>query len=177
MPGIRPDRGAHVEHDGLPPDGWPQASDCRPLDAGHGLETDFGHGHQRAGVARGDRHVCFALLDRIDGEPHGGLPSPLTQSLTRLGIHLDRNVGVNQARDRLEPRPARDQRLDDGTVAKQNEFDIGMPGERHFRPGHDHRCAMVAPHGVKRDADLIRHGGTLETVTAAGAGNAVLREQ
>ena len=69
------------------------------------------------------------------------------------------------------------QRLDHGAVAEQHELDIGVPAERHFGARHDHRGAMVAAHGVKRDADLIGHAGTLKTGTAAGAGYAVLRER
>jgi hypothetical protein len=44
-------------------------------------------------------------------------------------VHLDHDVGVDQARCRLEPRPGIDQRSHHGAVAEQQEFDLGMAGE------------------------------------------------
>ena len=35
---------------------------------------------------------------------------------------------------------------------------VGMPLQRQRRAGHDHRRAVVAAHGVERDANLLRHG-------------------
>ena len=94
----------------------------------------------------------------------------LASILTAMSVWTKRETALRR-------RPARDQRLDHGAVAEQDEFGIGVPVERDIGSGHDHRCAVVAPHGVKRDADLIGHGGTLKTGTAAGAGNTVLRER
>ena len=35
-----------------------------------------------------------------------------------------------------------------------------MLRQRQRRAGDDHRGPVVAPHGVKSDADLLRHGST-----------------
>ena len=62
---------------------------------------------------------------------------------------------------RLEPRPRVEQRLDHRAVAEQQELDVGMAPERQFGARHDHRCPMVSPHGVERDADFLGHGATI----------------
>ena len=54
--------------------------------------------------------------------------------------------------------PRVEQRLDQRAVAEQQEFDAGMAVERNLRPGNDHGRTKVAPHGVERDTNLIRHG-------------------
>ena len=54
----------------------------------------------------------------------------------------------------------RQQRLDLGAVAEQQEFAVGMPRQRELGARHDNRRPMIAPHGVERDADLLGHGST-----------------
>src|SRR6516164_6613036 len=51
MRGIGADRGAEIEHDGLPLQRRPDRGDRRSFDAGHGLELELGHRHERAGIA------------------------------------------------------------------------------------------------------------------------------
>ncbi len=172
MPGVGADRGAEIEHDRAAPQRRPDRRDRRALDPGHGPQVELGHRHQRAGIAGGDRDVGLALLHRIDGEPHGGFPAALAQRLARLVVHLHGDIGVHQVRGRLELRAGSEQRLDDGAVAEQQELDVGMTGERQFRARNDHRCPMVSPHGVERDADFMGHGATIpcrwETQQGAG---------
>src|SRR5262249_43419641 len=55
-------------------------------------------------------------------------------------------------------------------IAEQQELDVGMALQRQGGARHDHRCALVAPHGVERDTHLIRHGLTL--APSSGARNA-----
>ena len=112
----------------------PARRDRRPVDAGHGLELEFRDRHQRAGIAGGDRDVGLATLHGVDRHPHRGLPAALAQRLARLGVHRDRDVGMDDARRRLELRTRFDQRLDQGAVAEQQEFDAGMAVERDLRP-------------------------------------------
>ena len=52
------------------------------------------------------------------------------------------------------------QRTDLGLVAEQHEFAVGMLRQRQRRARNDHRGAVVAPHGVERDADILGHGST-----------------
>jgi hypothetical protein len=44
-----------------------------------------------------------------------------------------------------------------------------MAGERNVRTRQYHRRAMVAAHGVKRNANFIRHGSLLAALTSAPA--------
>ncbi len=136
------------------------AGDRRPLDALDHLEIEARHGHQRAGIAGRDHDIGLALLHRVDRQPHRGLPAPVAQRLARLVVHADRHLGMHQLRVGLEPRQALEQGLHHGAVAEQQEFDIGMAGERNIGARQDDRGTMVAAHGVKRDANLIGHGST-----------------
>ena len=68
------------------------------------------------------------LLDRVDGEPHGGFPTALAQRLARLVVHLDGDIGVHDPRARLEPRTDFKQRRKNGAVAKQQKLDILIAG-------------------------------------------------
>ena len=141
----------------LAADGRPARRDRGPVDPGHGLELEFRERHHRAGIAGGDRKVRLAAFDRIDGHRHRRLPSALAQRLARLGVHRDRHVGMEDARGRLELRPRVEQRLDQGAVAEQQKLDARMPVERDLRPGNDHGRSEIAPHGVERNTNLIRH--------------------
>ncbi len=47
--------------------------------------------------------------------------------------------------------------LDLGAVPDQQEFDLAMPVKRDGGAWNDHGGADVAPHGVKRDANLAWH--------------------
>ena len=45
-----------------------------------------------------------------------------------------------------------------GAVAEQQEFDVGVAVERDLGARNDHGRTKIAPHGVERDTNLIRHG-------------------
>jgi hypothetical protein len=48
-------------------------------------------------------------------------------------------------------------RVDQGTVAEQQEFHVGMPHQSESRAWNDDRCTEIAAHGIKRDSNLLRH--------------------
>ena len=48
-------------------------------------------------------------------------------------------------------------RVDQGAVAEQHEFRVGMSLKRNGGAGNDDRCADIATHGVKRNSNLLRH--------------------
>src|ERR1700721_3782467 len=48
-------------------------------------------------------------------------------------------------------------RFDERTIAEQQEFGVGMSGQRNGGAGNDDRCADIATHCVKRDSNLLRH--------------------
>ena len=133
------------------------AGDRRALDPRHGAQVELRHRHQGAGVAGRDRDIGLALLHRVDREPHRRLPAALAQRLARLVVHLDHDVGVDEPRGRLQPRPRVEQRRDHGLVAEQHELGVGMAGKRKIGPGNDDRRPDVAPHGVERNSDLLGH--------------------
>ena len=120
------------------------------------FRSNLRHRHQRAGIAGRNGDIRLALLHRIDGKPHRRLPAALAQRLAGLVVHLDRDVGVHELRGRLELGTRVEQRLDGARDRRTAEFDVGMAAERQFGPRNDHRCPMVAPHGVERDADFMR---------------------
>ena len=161
MLGIGADAGAEIEHDQFAAHRRPARRDGGAVDARHGPEVEFRHRHQGAGIAGRDGDIGLAALDRIDGEPHRTFPAALAQRLARLGVHRNRDVGVDEAGDGLQRRAGGEQRLDDRAVAEQQEFDVRMPPQRQFRAGDDHRGPMVSPHGVERDTDFIGHGATI----------------
>src|SRR5499433_362173 len=68
---------------------------------------------------------------------------------------------MHQTRGRLELRTGIEQRLHSSTVAEQKEFDVGMAAEGQFSARNDHRCPMVTPHGVERNADFVGHDTTI----------------
>src|SRR6201988_2203979 len=72
-------------------------------------------------------------------------------------MHADGDVGVNDRRDRLERRKLRQLRLNQIPLPEQQKLGIGMSGQRDRGAGNDDGRADVAPHGVKRDSNLLRH--------------------
>ena len=140
-----------------PRSGRPYRRDRRAVDAGQRAQVEPRHRHQRAGIAGGDRDVGLALLDRVDRKPHRGGLAAAAQRLARLVVHADGDVGMDDARGRLQRRMLGEFRLDQRAVAEQQEFGVGMPGQRDRGAGNDDRCADIATHGVKRDSNLLRH--------------------
>ena len=157
---IRPDRRAKIKHDAGALHGRPKCGNRRALDPRQHSQIELGHRHQRAGVAGRHRDVGLAFLDRVDGEPHGRLPAAVAQRLTRLIVHPNRDVGVDEPASRFELRMGGEQRFDPAPVADQDERAVGMLRQRQRRAGNDHRGSMVTPHGVERDADVLGHGST-----------------
>src|SRR5258708_106559 len=47
--------------------------------------------------------------------------------------------------------------LDLRGIAEQQEFGVGMSGQRYGSAGNENRCADIATHGVKRDSNPLRH--------------------
>ena len=129
----------------------------RAVDPGQHAQAEPRHRHQRAGIAGGDRDVGLALLDGVDRQPHRRGLAAAAQRLARLVVHADGDVGMDDARDRLQRRMFGELRLDQRAVAEQQEFGVGMPGQRNRGAGNDDRCADIATHGVKRDSNLLRH--------------------
>ncbi|MGY3514154.1 hypothetical protein ACVIQY_007129 [Bradyrhizobium sp. USDA 3051] len=154
---IAADAGAEVEDDGIAAPGRPHAGNGRTVDARQRAQVEARHRHQRPGIPGGDRNIRLALFHRIDGKPHGRGPAAAPQRLARLFLAADRDIGVDDLRGRLQRGVAVELGFDLGAVPDQQEFDLAMPLERDGGAWDDHRGAGVAPHGVKRDANLAWH--------------------
>lgn len=116
---------------------------------------EFRHRHQRTGVAGRDRNVGLALLDRVDGKPHRRFPAAIAQSLARLILHFDGDIGVDQPRRRFQRRARVEQRLEQSGIAEEQKLALGMPRQRNASPGNHDGRAVVAAHGIERNADLV----------------------
>ena len=154
---IAADAGAEIEHDGIAARRRPYAGNGRPVDAGHGVQMEARHRHQRAGIAGGNRHVGLALLHRVDRKPHRRVLAAAAQRLARLVVHADGDVGMDHARGLLQRRIFGELLVDLLAVAIEQKFAVGMPLQRDGGAGNDDRCADIATHGVKRDSNLLRH--------------------
>ena len=126
---VAADGGAEIEHDRIAAHGRPYRRDRRTVDAGQRAQAEPRHRHQRAGIAGGDRDVGLALLDRVDGEPHRRGLAAAAQRLARLVVHADGDVGMDDARGRLQRRIFCELRFDQRAVAEQQKFGVGMPGQ------------------------------------------------
>jgi hypothetical protein len=157
MLGIGADRRTDVEHDRFAAQRRPQCRDGGPLDPRQHFEIELRHRHQRAGIASRHDNVGFALLDRVDGEPHRGFPAAIAQRLARFILHAHGNLGVREPRGGFERRPGIDKRRDQRGIAEKQEFACGMALQCQFRPGNDYRRAAVSPHCIKRNANLVWH--------------------
>ncbi len=157
MLGVATDRGPDIEHDRFPAQRRPDRAERRPLDARQHPQVQPRHRHQRASVARRDRDIGLAALDRIDRKPHRRGLAAAAQRLARLLVHAHRDVGVDDPRHRLESRVSRELSIDHLTVAVQQEFRFRMPCQRDCRARNDDRGADIAPHGVQRNSNLLRH--------------------
>jgi len=65
-------------------------------------------------------------------------------------MHADGDVGVNDARGRLQCRVFFKLGVDQRPIPEQQKFTVGMPAQRDGGPGNDDRCTEIATHGVKR---------------------------
>ena len=154
---IAADGRAEIEHDGVAAGCRPYRCDRRTIDAGQRAQTKSCHRHQGAGVAGGNRNVRLALLHGLDRKPHRRGLATAAQGLARLVVRADGDVGMHDARGRLQRRVSGEFGIDPGAVAEQQEFGVGMPAQRNCGAGNDDRCADIATHGVKRDSNLMRH--------------------
>lgn len=76
-------------------------------------------------------------------------------------------VGMKDPRDGFQRRVRIKLLVNQGAVAEQQKFDVGVPhqGERCAR--NNHRCTEIAAHGVKRDSNLLRHKRPGNLIVAA----------
>ena len=154
---IGADGRADVEHDRFAAQRRPDRRDRRPLDRRHRVQAELRHRHQGAGVAGGDRAVGRARLHRFDRLPHRRDAPPGAQGLTRLVAHLDRDVGMKNARLRGEPGMTRKDGPNRRLVAIEEKLNVGTAFERDGGGGHDDRRPVIAPHRVQRYANVARH--------------------
>jgi hypothetical protein len=154
---IRADRSAQVKHDRFTSQGRPQCRDCRPLDAREHLELEFGHCHQRAGIARRHHRIGFLLLDRVDRKPHRRPAAAGAQSLARLVLHAHGDIGMDEFRYSGEGRILGKKRRDLIGVAKKQKLAVGAARQRKVGAGNDHGWTMVSPHRIERNANRLRH--------------------
>ena len=137
----RPD----VEHDQFAAHRRPDRRDRRALDRRHRVQAEFRHRHQGAGVAGGDRAIGRARFHRLDRLPHRRDAPPAAQRLARPVGHLDRDVGVKEARFPGQPGMALKEGPNRRLLAKQQKRDVGAPFERDRAAGHDNRRRTISP--------------------------------
>ena len=128
-----------------------------PLDRRHRMQAELGHRHQGAGVAGGDRAIGGAGLHRFDRLPHRRDAPPGAQGLARLVAHLDRDIGVNDARLGRELRVTLENLPDRLLLAVEEELEVRPALERDRRGRDDDARPVVAAHRVQRYANVARH--------------------
>ena len=109
------------------------AGNRRPVDPGQHAQAEPRHRHQRAGIAGGNRDIGLAFLDGLDRKPHRRVLAAAAQRLARLVVHADGDVGMDDARGRLQRRMFGELRVDQRAVAEQQEFGVGMSGSTKSR--------------------------------------------
>ena len=151
------DIGADIEHNALALDGGPDGGNGGAVDAGDRLQAELRHGHQRAGIAGGHRGVGAAVAHRFERKPHARFPAALAQRLTRLLVHGDGDVGVDDLRLGGERKVGAELRFDAGGIADHEEPRLGMTDRAYCRGGNDHAWTVVPAHGVERNGDWSTH--------------------
>ena len=116
--------------------GQTAASAGRSIPCEH-AKAEASHGHQRAGVAGGDGDAGLALLDRVDRQPHRRRLASAPQRLARLVLHADGDVGMDDARGGFQRRIFGQLLVDLRAIAEQEEFRIGMSGQRDRGAGNN----------------------------------------
>ena len=81
----------------------------------------------------------------------------MPQRLARLVVHAHDDIGVNHAGDGFQPGIGGKLLLHLRAIAENQEFDVGMVGVGERGARNDDRWPEIPAHGVKRDADLVRH--------------------
>ncbi len=151
------DRRADVEHDRFAAQRRPQGRDGGAIDRGHCVQAKFGHRHQRAGVAGGNGAIGRAALDRLDRLPHRRDPPPSAQRLAGLVSHLDRDIGMKNARLGGQSRMSGENRTDHLLIPVKQEPNVRPALQRDRGARHDDGRTVIAPHRVKRYANVARH--------------------
>jgi hypothetical protein len=123
-----------------------------PAIAGRSI-FEFGHRHQGAGIAGGDRDIRLVLRHRVDRLPHGGLAAAAAQRLARLLVHGDGHVAMMERAGGLQLRILRKQRLALGGNAEKHEADIGMALESLGCARDSDLRTEVATHDVDGNSD------------------------
>ncbi len=152
------------------------------------VQIELGHRHQRAGVAGRDADIGFAALDRIEREPHRRHASSVAQRLARFVVHLDGDIGMDDARDSfqrgvfvefgLNARGIADQeklrvRV---TLLRQRAPGITTEGQNHppWRPARYAPCSAsvpgypLSPLHATRPCAAYRHPSRPRGLTAGG---------
>ena len=114
-PSRRPSPPAPPDDDASPPMVAPRSSTTesprivghtpamrRAVDPRQRAQVEARHRHQRAGIAGGDRDIGLALLHGVDRKPHRRVLAAAAQRLARLVVHADGDVGMDDARGRLQ---------------------------------------------------------------------------
>ena len=96
-------------------------------------------------------------LHRFDRLPHRRDAPPGAQRLARLVAHLDRDVGVKNARLGGQPGMTLQDGPDRALVTIEKKLDVGTAFEREGRGGQDDRRPVIAPHRVQRYANVACH--------------------
>src|SRR5271154_5332152 len=103
------------------------------------------------------RSIGRARLHRFDCLPHRRLPPPGAQRLARLVAHLDRDVGMKNARLGRELGVTLENRADRPLLAVEEKLEVRPALERDRRGGHDDGRPVIAAHRVQRYANIARH--------------------
>src|SRR3984957_13134572 len=148
---------ADVEHDRLAAQGRPHRGDRGPLDRRHRVQAELGHRHQGAGVAGGDRAIGRARFHRFDRLPHRRDAPPGAQSLAWLVAHLDRDVGVKNARLGGQRGMTLENGPDHALVAIEKKLNVGKAFESEGCGGEDDRWPVIAPHRVQCYTNVACH--------------------
>ena len=62
---------------------------------------------------------------------------------------------MDEARGGFERRARGEQRRDQRGIAEEQEFAFGMARQRQLGAGDDHGGAVVSPHRIESNADLV----------------------
>ena len=143
--------GAQIEHDHIIfAQRRQQCGESGPVNSRHRSQRQFGHGHQRTGVAGADRSPRIAHLHGIDREPHRGGPGA-AQRLSRLLLARHDIVSVQDFGRAAHVGVAFKRALDSRFVAYQQEFEtvVAAPGKRRALDHHPN--AFIPAHRIDGD--------------------------
>ena len=141
-----------------PAPGRDQSGQSGPRCSGDHGDVACGAQHQRAGASCADQCVGFFPSEHLGPDEHGGAPLPENGFLGGL-VHRDSLVRVND----LDPAPrivtAGEEGRDPFLISDENTAKPVFLGERPGGPP-DHRFgSVIAPHGVHRDACVVKGEG------------------